>query len=182
MKNGLCLVDYYKLFIWELFKNKRLLINFNKDSRSVFSALRIVEWPDWPVQLNQSSWVPIHLQETTTNTSSFDPSTVYTDSILLVCCLFLFKNKGKKQQHLHSLLYFYSNYFLFGLLLKNHPLALAFSIFLFFLLVFFLLKKDPLTQAFSIIFSIVSTCFLFIYYIKNIVYCVHWNKMVHWIY
>ncbi len=81
---------------------------------------------------------------------------------------YIYKKEKTLDSQLIALSILFLVFFLF--IINNDPLTLAFSILL---TCFIFIKKDPLTL-FSILFT-----YLFIYYIKNLAYCVKLIETCH---
>ncbi len=107
---------------------------------------------EWPAQLNPSSWVLSHLQESAKNTSLpslFDPRTL----ALSILILFLKKKKNLSLLNLHSI-------HLLLVFLKTKQLTLAFLIFLYsirFLFIYYIIKKNLLRVVYCI--KLTETCY-----------------------
>ncbi len=106
----------------------------------------------------------------------FDPLNFSTlCSSFILSLVFLLKKRKKQQQQQQQrdlltlalfILFIFTVFYLF--IVKKYPLTLAFSILFYsFDLFYFLLFKRPSNTSVPHYFSILSTCFHFIYYFKN---------------
>ncbi len=129
---------------------------------------------EWPAQLNPSSWVLSHLQETDKNTylpSSFDPLILELSILILFYLLvfFLFKKEEKKNTWPSNTCTLYS------ILIRKKPITLAFSI-LSTCLLFIYYKKWPSNT------SILYTFDLFYLFKKNTIMSLQYNQLLSFIF
>ncbi len=96
---------------------------------------------EWPAQLNPSSWILTHLQETAKNTS---PPSLFDPLTLALSILILFFKKIKNKTSI-NIIYLFSFYLLDNKQKQKRPLTLAclysFSILSVFLFIYYLIDK-----------------------------------------
>ncbi len=138
---------------------------------------------EWPAQLNPSSWILSHLQETAKNTlpSLFDPLTLAL-SILIYLSFYLKNKQTKKNTHLTlyqlhiysltaSLSWKINTSFLFSILSTCFLKKNKFLFSIFYLLVFLKKKKTCYVYCIRVTKTCHSTCML-------LLFCWFWLRLL----